>query len=119
MRIAHYIVPVPKPRMVQSDRWKKRPCVLRYRAFCDQVREAGVEIGDTLDVTFALPMPNSWSQKKRDEHRGQPHRQRPDLDNLVKALADAVLSEDCTVHELRARKIWADVGGLWVGPVEG
>ena len=32
------ITPCPKPRQTQSDKWKKRPPVLRYRAFADEVR---------------------------------------------------------------------------------
>lgn len=32
------ITPVPKPRQVHSDKWMKRPPVLRYRAFCDECR---------------------------------------------------------------------------------
>ena len=27
-----------KPRMTQRDKWKKRPCVLRYHAFRDKMR---------------------------------------------------------------------------------
>lgn len=42
MRIIEYpIVPVPKPRMTQRDKWQKRPAVMRYRAFCDEVRAKG------------------------------------------------------------------------------
>lgn len=36
------ILPVPKPRMTQRDVWQKRPVVLRYRKFCDAVRNAGL-----------------------------------------------------------------------------
>ena len=39
---AYKIKPVPKPRMTQRDAWDKRPCVLRYRAFKDEVRKWGV-----------------------------------------------------------------------------
>jgi len=35
------ITPVPKPRQTRSDKWKQRPCVMRYRAFADEVRAAG------------------------------------------------------------------------------
>ena len=33
------VTPVSKPRMTQRDKWKKRPCVLRYRAYCDALRK--------------------------------------------------------------------------------
>ena len=32
------ITPMGKSRMTRADKWKKRPEVLRYRAFCDEVR---------------------------------------------------------------------------------
>ena len=29
------ITPIGKPRMTRADKWKQRPAVMRYRAFCD------------------------------------------------------------------------------------
>lgn len=28
------ITPIGKPRMTRADKWKQRPAVMRYRAFC-------------------------------------------------------------------------------------
>lgn len=64
------ITPMGKPRMTRSDKWKKRPEVLRYRAFCDEVRARGVILPESRShIIFILPMPQSWSKKKagRDE----------------------------------------------------
>lgn len=111
----HYdITPVPKPRMTQRDKWQKRPAVMRYRDFCDQVREAGIQISERgCQITFFMPMPKSWSQKKRDTMDGQPHRQKPDLDNLLKALFDAVHSEDCSIWNVSSiSKIWSVKGAI-------
>ncbi len=81
------ITPVPKPRMTQRDKWKKRPVVLRYHAFKDEVRAAGVELEESgQHIIFVLPMPKSWSKKKQREMVGKPHQQKPDKDNLEKAL---------------------------------
>ena len=33
------IQPVAKPRMTRSDRWKKRPVVLKYWQFKDALKE--------------------------------------------------------------------------------
>ncbi len=80
------IAPCPKPRMTQRDRWAKRPAVMRYRAFCDDVRAAGVMLYPCgLHITFIVPMPKSWSERKKCEMDGQPHQQRPDVDNYGKA----------------------------------
>ncbi len=36
-------------------------------------------------------MPDSWSEKKKKAHELTPHRAKPDLDNLLGGLMDAVL----------------------------
>lgn len=107
------ITPTPKPRMTQQDRWKKRPPVLRYHAFCDHVRLLGVTLPFCdYHVIFVLPMPNSWSKKKRAEMNGKPHQVRPDKDNLEKALLDAIFDEDCKVWDGRATKVWGESGKI-------
>jgi len=98
--------------MAQSDRWKKRPATAKYWEFCDHVRAAGVELPESgAVITFILPMPQSWSKKKREQMHGQPHQQKPDLDNLLKALADAVHKEDCRIWNYGSvSKRWGDEG---------
>lgn len=107
------IKPLAKPRMTRSDKWKKRPAVVAYRNYKDDMRIAGVTIPERLYVVFHLPMPKSWSAKKRDAMRDQPHKQRPDVDNLLKGLMD-FLPEDSHIHETHARKVWADEGGMLI-----
>jgi Holliday junction resolvase RusA-like endonuclease len=63
-------------------------------------------------VIFHLPMPSSWSRKKRDELRGQAHQQNPDADNLFKALGDALYADDSGIWDVRITKRWADVGAI-------
>lgn len=105
------IEPMGAPRMTQRDRWKGRPVVERYHAFRDRVRALNVQVPESgAHITFVIPMPPSWSAKKRAAHRLQPHQQRPDVDNLAKALLDAVFVEDCRVHDLRVSKLWGDYG---------
>ena len=112
------IVPVPKPRMTQADRWKKRPCVLRYFDYKDKLREMGAELTNDSEIIFVLPMPKSWSMKKKYEMFRKPHQQRPDIDNLFKAYADAILDEDKHIYRMRAIKIWGDVGEIVVNERE-
>lgn len=114
-----FIDPVPKPRMTQRDKWAKRPAVLRYREFCDQVRAAGVPVPDEgAHITFCIPMPKSWAKKKRALLEGQPHRQKPDVDNLLKALMDAVHSEDQGVWDVRITKRWSEAGSISIEPAQ-
>jgi len=106
------ITPTPKPRMTQSDRWKRRPATERYWKFCDQIKAAGVELSEAgAVITFILPMPQSWSKKKREQMHGQPHQQKPDLDNLLKALADAIYEDDCKIWNYKSvSKRWGNEG---------
>ncbi|WP_426817657.1 RusA family crossover junction endodeoxyribonuclease [Winslowiella sp. 2C04] len=109
------ICPVPKPRQTQRDRWAKRPAVLRYRAFCDEVRFRGVTLPESgWHVTFVLPMPDSWSKKKRAAMNGMPHQQKPDKDNLEKALLDAIFDDDARIWDGRVTKIWGERGSIQI-----
>ena len=110
----YQITPCPAPRQTQSDRWKKRPCVLRYRAFRDEVRLKNVVIENGCHITFFMPMPQSWSKKKKLEHTGAPHQAKPDLDNILKAILDAIFEDDAHIYKLSAEKLWAEKGGIQV-----
>ena len=121
------VTPVSKPRQTKSDRWKKRPCVMRYRAFADQVRLAEKLSQQDFKkillegacIVFVIPMPNSWSKKKKAKMYGLHHQQkRNDIDNLVKALMDALLEEDGEVHTVCAKKVWGNVGCIKFWPMD-
>jgi len=106
------ITPVPKPRQTQSDKWKKRPCVLKYRAFADECRLKGVTVKNGDRINFWIPMPKSWSDVNKSMMVGIPHEKKPDLDNLLKALMDAVLPEDSHIHTIYVQKVWAINGSI-------
>ena len=117
------VAPFAKPRMTQRDRWAKRQVVKDYFAFRDTVKQEIKRLlalqnnedknksWEELDIGFFIPMPKSWSKKKRKALTGTPHKQRPDLDNYIKGLLDAILEEDCKVWRVSARKIWVDTEG--------
>lgn len=110
-------VPMGKPRMTRRDKWQKRECVTRYRAFADELREAfGLSHKLTqaplrLDWRAYLPMPESWSRTKRESMRGQPHRQKPDRDNIDKAILDALFQDDSAIAQGVTAKYWDDGNG--------
>ena len=104
------IEPTPAPRQVRSDKWKKRPRVLRYRAFRDKVRELRVFLPELCKIVFWMPMPPSWPPSKRLRMVTTPHKAKPDLDNLVKELWDAVHKEDSKVWRVEAEKRWTTDG---------
>ena len=109
------ITPCPKPRMTKADRWRKRPSVLKFFAFRDAVREWPRETMhnkilemESFEIEFHVPMPKSWSKKKRGYMNGAAHQQRPDLDNYLKAWKDSVFEEDSIVWRVKASKMWTD-----------
>jgi len=112
------IDPVPKPRMVKSDSWKKRPAVERYWAFKDELLlkiGKGFEMPESdYHLIFWIQMPKSWSEKKKEEMLGRPHQQRPDKDNLEKAFLDCVCKEDCTIWDGRVSKYWGITGKIFL-----
>jgi Holliday junction resolvase RusA-like endonuclease len=54
--------------------------------------------------------PKSWSKKKTAEHLSRPHTQKPDGDNIAKAIKDALngtaYHDDAQVSDLHVRKLW-------------
>ena len=62
----------------------------------------------TIKATFATPQ--SWSAKKTAAALHRPHIQRPDLDNIAKAVSDGLnriaFVDDGQVYEIAARKVW-------------
>jgi len=92
--------------------------VLRYRAFADEVRLSGLKVDDDSKITFVLPMPKSWSKKRKSEMEGQPHRQKPDIDNLAKSILDACFDDDAVISMLFCRKIWGERGAIEITNVQ-
>ena len=95
------IEPMGAPRMTRADSWKKRPVVLRYRAYKDVIRHhcRGVtELPVTVKIDAYFPMPKSWSRKQRAQMDGRLHRVKPDWDNVGKGVCDAIWENDSVIH---------------------
>lgn len=107
------ITPVPAPRMTKADAWRKRPCVLRYFNFKDDVKKAYVKIPHSgAHIIFHIPMPQSWGRAKKEKHNDRPHKSRPDVDNLYKALSDAIYNNDSCIWDVRISKVWSYTGKI-------
>jgi Holliday junction resolvase RusA-like endonuclease len=64
-------------------------------------------------VLFIVPMPKSWSKKKKAEMDGQPHTQTPDTSNMLKALEDAHQTDDSGIWWYTGMmKLWGKEGRI-------
>lgn len=109
------------PRMTRADAWKGRKCVQEYFIFKNELlkQARGWQPDDSGQmIVFYLPMPVSWSDKKKKSFWGNPHQNKPDLDNLLKAFYDSLKEKDQTVFTMEAYKYWWDYPHIEVYSVE-
>jgi Holliday junction resolvase RusA-like endonuclease len=121
------VVPVGAVRMTKRDRIftnpnhidplkRQRPAVTKYFAFKNtltaQALEMGYELGKWLEAVYLIPMPESWSNKKKEKMNGLPCESKPDTDNITKAIKDAMLKNDSAVWWEKAEKRWAYRGSI-------
>ena len=108
-----YLRALPKVRMTVSDRWKKRTCVLRYWEYADALRKSAEDqnfrLSDEISIVFYFKPSPSKSKKVREAMYGKPHKQKPDIDNLLKAVMDILRKEgDESIWNIQIRKYWAE-----------
>lgn len=62
-----------------------------------------------LCIKFFIPMPKTWRKWQRELMNGKLHRNKPDIDNLLKAFFDGLIAEDKFVGHIGGlAKIWTD-----------
>ena len=124
--------PVAQPRHRASARGgfartylpKKHPVHEYKRRIAEYTKHWPVFVGP-LNVVIALEfaMPQSWSRKKQEAMREAWHTQKPDIDNVVKAILDALKDrwkDDTQVVRLTVDKRWTDCeqGHTWLEILE-
>ena len=76
-----------------------------------EAQELKFKLPERIDlIQFHVPMFPSWSLKKKEALLGQPHKQRPDFDNYLKALVDALAPEDGYIWSCKVEKFWTKEG---------
>lgn len=58
------------------------------------------------EVVFYLPVPKSWSNRKKKEKHLKLHSGKPDLDNMLKAFFDGLFTEDHHIGSIMVTKLW-------------
>lgn len=111
-----------RARQRLTSKQQKREAILcRWLAYIEEVQLRKVQVPDAnSQIVFLMPMPKSWTQRMRGLARGYPHRgkkdkaRKNDVDNLLKALLDAIFGDDSAVWDIRGTKLWWDEGGIFV-----
>jgi Holliday junction resolvase RusA-like endonuclease len=71
-----------------------------------------------VEMAFERCIPKSWSKKKALEMRGLPITGRPDIDNLAKAILDALngvtYEDDAQVSDLHVTRRWGETDSVRV-----
>jgi Holliday junction resolvase RusA-like endonuclease len=121
------VIPMGAVRMTKRDRIftnpnhadpkkRQREVVTRYFKFQNDVwseyTQKPFKFPTNLEVVFCIPMPLSWSEKKRQRMNRKPCLTRPDIDNLVKAIMDALKIEDGNVWKITAEKRYSYKGSI-------
>lgn len=107
--------PVPKQRPRFNGRHAYTPAktvaqekLIRdtYLAECGKVLEGPIE----AEYEFVYEPPKSWSKKRRAEAMGQPMLTKPDTDNLIKLVQDALnaaaYTDDNQIYLITSRKVY-------------
>ena len=66
------------------------------------------------NITFFIPVPNSWPPWKKELMHMTLHRARPDCDNLIKGFFDSLFREDKTIGQFSASKQWVNNETGWI-----
>lgn len=116
------VKPMGAVRMTQKGKWVsitatrymnyKKVVGIEMRSQCKKPHVGALRVV----VTFVMPMPDSWTNKKKQEQLGAAVTVKPDIDNLVKGLLDSAnkicWNDDNQVVEIVARKKYGIDGAI-------
>ncbi len=127
----------PKPKRRHRSRMAKsrsgKPFVMQYPdkdgvseenyiklAASQHFKEPILTGAISLELVFGCKIPKSWSKKKTEEAQNGfiRHISKPDLDNLIKAVKDAlngiIWQDDSQVFNIIADKVYVDKPRTWI-----
>jgi hypothetical protein len=88
--------PMGKPRMTRSDKWKKRDCVVRSRAYADLIRSVSGPLPDPeqiadLSWTAYFARPKAGHRRKRSRQLGHDIAKNRTVTTLISRFSTACL----------------------------
>lgn len=112
------IAPMGAVRMTQRSKWTN-PSAKKYLSYKEQIgylarTHMKEPINGPISVTlgFYYPYPKSWSEKKKKIYRDELPKVKPDIDNAVKGVFDALnkiaWEDDSLVTDLMTFKRYSD-----------
>jgi Holliday junction resolvase RusA-like endonuclease len=109
------------PRNKLRDSGLKRLMRLeKYNQYKDDLRDLARQKNfelpsQGLSIHFYIPVPKSWYKTKKARAHGKLHQSKPDIDNLTKAVFDALLPEDKRIAQVSELvKTWVDNETGWI-----
>lgn len=117
------IIPMGAVRTTRAAAGWGNKSMMKYAAYKKQIGyitkqyfKTPLETPILVDVTFYMPIPNSWNQKKKDSKLGAFHTSKPDIDNLLKGCFDALnkiaWKDDNQVCEVHSSKVYSINPGI-------
>lgn len=121
------LIPMGAVRMTKRDRIftnpnhadpkkRQRKVVMQYFAYKSALfvlaKQMKFELNEVLDALYLIPMPDSWSEKKKQRMNGLPCKVKPDTDNITKGIKDALKKNDSDIWWEKAEKRWAYNGSI-------
>lgn len=105
-------MPSPRPRLGRGGAYMSNKYTEWKRDFKLLFGQHEVTAG--LAITFYISIPQSYSKKQRAAMHLQKHKKKPDIDNLIKSVLDAITDRDQEISDIFAQKRWIDGPGKMV-----
>lgn len=111
-------MPAPRPRVTKNGTYNAKEYT-KYKeairlAYVSKNKGYPIESAMFMRIDFFFEIPKSWSKKKKEAAKW--HTSRPDTDNLVKGVKDALngvaYKDDSQVCYVVARKQYAHTSGI-------
>ncbi len=105
-------MPSPRPRLSKRKAFMPAAYVNWKNQFGLLWRhQRGATDFDSIAITFYISIPKSETKKFHREAHLAKHNRKPDLDNLIKSVMDAITEKDQQISDIWAQKRWIDGPG--------